>query len=224
MQNVFPGVTPRRGFVKGVTAATAALLAARVTPLNAALTPERVPLPSPEDWVARIRGKHRQVFDAAEVNAGFAVVYALNFLESVKEAHGLPDSEMTAVVSFRHFATPLALTDAVWAKYNVGALPMIRVTDPQTGEPARRNIFHDNIMLYPNVTYQSLMQTRPVIMTACSMALTVLSGIAAQGAGVSAEEAKRDWVAGLIPGVVVVPSGVYAVNRAQQAGCTFCTA
>jgi hypothetical protein len=76
-------------------------------------------------------------------------------------------------------------------------------------------------MLYPNLTYQSLMETQPVTMTACSMALTVLGGLAAQCAGISAEEAKHDWFAGLIPGVVAVPSGVYAMNLAQEAGCTF---
>lgn len=225
MQNSLSILTPRRGFVKSVAAGAAALVAARWSTARAET------LPSPDarsalkdDWVSRIKGQHRQVFDAAEVNSGFAVVYALNFIESSKEAHNLDDSAHTAVVSFRHFATPLALKDEIWEKYKVGAMPMINVTDPQTNAPATRNIFHNNIMLYPGVTYESLMATRPVIMTACSLALTVLSGIAAEGAGVSAEEAKKEWFAGLIPGVVAVPSGVYAVNRAQQAGCTFCTA
>lgn len=224
MLNRFP--TPRRGFVKSIVAGSAALLAAKWSTAEAAAlpaAPPRKPL-TDDDWAARIKGTYRQVFDAAEVNAGFGVVYALNFLESTREAHNVSDSDMTAVVSFRHFATPLALRDEIWAKYRIGAMPMINVTDPQTNAAALRNIFHDNIMLYPGVTYQSLMATRPVIMTACSMALTVLSGMAAAGAGVSAEEAKAEWFAGLIPGVVAVPSGVYAVNRAQQAGCTFCTA
>lgn len=225
MQNSLSILTPRRGFVKSVAAGAAALVAAKWSTARAET------LPSPDarsalkdDWVSRIKGQHRQVFDAAEVNSGFAVVYALNFIESSKEAHNLDDSAHTAVVSFRHFATPLALKDEIWEKYKVGAMPMINVTDPQTNAPATRNIFHNNIMLYPGVTYESLMATRPVIMTACSLALTVLSSIAAEGAGVSAEEAKKEWFAGLIPGVVAVPSGVYAVNRAQQAGCTFCTA
>lgn len=231
MWNRESSLTPRRGFVKGVAAGAAALLASRWSTADAAPVPTVPPVQavpdaarhSDEAWVARIKGAHRQVIDAAEVNSGFAVIYALNFLESSKEATGLGDDEHTAVVSFRHFATPLALTDEIWAKYRIGALPMIGVTDPQTNAPAQRNIFHDNIMLYPGLTYESIMARRPVIMTACSLALTVLSGLAAANAGVSVEQAKADWFAGLIPGVIPVPSGVYALNRAQQAGCSFCS-
>jgi hypothetical protein len=225
MQNSVSILTPRRGFVKSVAAGAAALVAAKWSTARAeTLPPPDARSSLKDDWVSRIKGQYRQVFDAAEVNSGFGVVYALNFLESTKEAHNVSDSDMTAVVSFRHFATPLALKDEIWEKYKIGAMPPINVTDPQTKAPATRNIFHNNVMLYPGVTYESVIATRPVIVTACSMALTVLSSMAAETAGVSAEQAKAEWFAGLIPGVIAVPSGVYAVNRAQQAGCTFCTA
>jgi hypothetical protein len=217
--------TPRRGFLKSAAAGAAALVALRWTPAQAGTLPLAATDASPnDDWIQRIQGRHRQVFDATEPNGGFAVVYALNFLESSKQANNLTDADHTAVVCFRHFATPLLLNDAIWAKYNVGALPPINVIDPRTNAPATRNIFHSNIMLYPGLTYESLMATRPVIMTACSMALTLLSGLAAGAAGVSPEDAKNEWFAGLISGAIAVPSGVYAVNRAQEAGCTFCTA
>jgi intracellular sulfur oxidation DsrE/DsrF family protein len=32
---------------------------------------------------------------------------------------------------------------------------------------------------------------------------------------------KKDWVSGLMPGITVVPSGVLAINRAQELGCTY---
>jgi intracellular sulfur oxidation DsrE/DsrF family protein len=38
------------------------------------------------------------------------------------------------------------------------------------------------------------------------------------------EEVKKDWVSGLLPGVQVVPSGVWAVSRAQENGCAYCYA
>jgi len=56
----------------------------------------------------------------------------------------------------------------------------------------------------------------------CNVALTVLSGKLAQAGGVSAEVAKKEWVAGLVPGMTLVPVGVLAVNRAQEKGCTYC--
>ncbi len=49
------------------------------------------------------------------------------------------------------------------------------------------------------------------------------AGVLSKNAGVTPEQAKKEWVAGLIPGVVLVPSGVLAVNRAQERGCTYCS-
>ena len=41
---------------------------------------------------------------------------------------------------------------------------------------------------------------------------------------ISPAEVKKDWVAGVLPGIQLVPSGVLAVNRAQEHGCTYCFA
>lgn len=222
MSDGFSSPTPRRGFVGAVVAGAAALIAGRWSTAAAATAPS-LPAANPAaDWTKRIRGKHRQVFDATEPNNGFAAVYALNFIETSKQANHLTDADHTAVVSYRHFAMPLTLNDATWAKYKIGEI--IHVNDPKTNAPATRNIFRDNVTFYPGLTYESIMANRGVIMTACNLALTVLSGFGAEKAGVSKEQAKADWMAGLLPGVVLLPSGVYAVNRAQEAGCTFCTA
>jgi hypothetical protein len=45
----------------------------------------------------------------------------------------------------------------------------------------------------------------------------------AGNAGVSAAEAGKDWAANVVPGITILPSGVWGVNRAQEAGCTYCT-
>jgi len=39
---------------------------------------------------------------------------------------------------------------------------------------------------------------------------------------VSAEEAAKEWAANMIPGITVIPSGTWGVNRAQEHGCTYC--
>src|SRR5207244_4350224 len=46
----------------------------------------------------------------------------------------------------------------------------------------------------------------------------------AKDMGMQADAIKKEWVANLLPGVVVVPSGVIAVNRAQEKGCAYCFA
>jgi len=58
----------------------------------------------------------------------------------------------------------------------------------------------------------------------CNIALTFNSMRLAKDMGMQADAIKKEWVANLLPGVVVVPSGVIAVNRAQEKGCAYCFA
>jgi hypothetical protein len=39
---------------------------------------------------------------------------------------------------------------------------------------------------------------------------------------VTADEAVKEFAANVIAGIMVIPSGVWGVNRAQEAGCTYC--
>jgi hypothetical protein len=48
------------------------------------------------------------------------------------------------------------------------------------------------------------------------------SGMLAGNAGVSAEQAAKEWTANVIPGITIIPSGTWGVNRAQEGGCTYC--
>jgi intracellular sulfur oxidation DsrE/DsrF family protein len=51
--------------------------------------------------------------------------------------------------------------------------------------------------------------------------MTVYSTALAQGMKQNPEEVKKDWMAGLLPGIQVVPSGVWALGRAQEKGCAY---
>ncbi|HEY9229814.1 MAG TPA: twin-arginine translocation signal domain-containing protein [Gemmatimonadaceae bacterium] len=217
-----PSSTPRRDFIGGVAAGAGALLVGGWSPANAEAASLMETSMLADEWVSRIKGKYKQVFDITGPNNSFGGAYPLNFINSTKEATKAPDTDITAVAVFRHFAMPLTLNDAVWAKYKLGEI--VDVKDPKTNAPATRNVYKDNIPLYTGVTYETLSSKHGVIIVACGLALNVISGMAASKAGVTAEQAKKDFTAGLIPGVSVAASGVYAVNRAQQAGCTYCYA
>lgn len=210
---------PRRSFLQRLAAASA--LMAGVTPASAGA--QQRPIPT-DPWLAKVTGKHRQVFDAAEVNRGFAPVFAATYLRTMAETYHLPPGAAHAVVVLRHSAMPMALTDAMWDKYAIGA--MLNVTDPATKAPARRNIFwksRDGDVPFPQASIEKVLQMSATFV-ACGAALSVLSGMAASSAGVDAATARRDWEAGIIPGIQVVPSGVLAVARAQEHGCSYCYA
>ena len=213
--------SPRRSFLQRLAAGTAALIASSGTAVAAEPIVRGAAAPD-DPLFARIKGKHRQVFDVTAPNDGWGPVFALTWLETTKEALAVPDSDITAVIVMRHFAMPLALNDDVWAKYRVGEL--INVSDPKTKTTAVRNVYPENLPLHPGLTYKQLAANPSVLLLACNKALTVLSGMAGQRIGVSAEQAKREWTAGLIPGISPVASGVYGVHRAQMSGCTYCAA
>lgn len=211
--------TPRRGFLGGIAASAAALIVGRWSKASAEIAPLAAPAIG-DEWLAKIKGKHRQVFDCTSSNEGFGVAFGLNWADSVKDTLKATDADITPVVILRHFAMPLAVNDKIWAKYKVGEL--LNLKDPKTNAFATRNIFQDNVPLHPNLTYAQVITSRGMVIGACNLALTVVSGMTAPKAGVTADVAKKEWTAGLLPGVVLVPSGVYAVNRAQETGCTYC--
>ena len=218
MSNSVSG-TPRRGFLGSIAAGAAALVLGRLSTADAEVSGLLTAPPVSDAWLKRLTGKYKQVVDATSPNEGWAAVFALTFLDTTKEALKVTDKDVNPVIVYRHFAMPLMLNDAAWAKYKIGEL--IGVKDPKTNAPATRNIFHENIPLVPGLTFEQAMAKNGVIMVACNRALTVLSGMAAPKANVSAEQAKNDWTAAVLPGVYLAPSGVYAVNRAQTAGCTY---
>lgn len=176
--------------------------------------------PFSDAWLSKLTGKHRQFFDATEPNDGFALVFAMNFLNLNHDTYNLTDQQLNAVVGLRHFAMPMALSDAMWARYKLG--DAFKVTDPATKAPAVRNPFlHADGLAFPNSAIPTLVG-RGVIFTVCNVALTVISGKMAPTANVSANVAKQEWTAALVPGMTLVPVGVMAVNLAQEHGCTYC--
>jgi hypothetical protein len=169
------------------------------------------------NWPGKLEGQHRQVVDAYDVNSGFPLAFAWTFL--------LPNpapGAATAVVVLRHSAFPLALNHAMWAKYKIGE--SFKIDDPETKAPAVKNPFFQpkpGVLAADDFAIDRLL-AKGTIFGGCNMALVFLSGMLAHNAGVSAEDAAKEWTANVIPGITLIPSGTWGVNRAQEAGCTYC--
>jgi intracellular sulfur oxidation DsrE/DsrF family protein len=56
------------------------------------------------------------------------------------------------------------------------------------------------------------------------MAITVYGNVAAGMMNMDPAEVIKEWKAGLLPGIQIVPSGVWAIGRAQEHGCKYCFA
>lgn len=174
-----------------------------------------------EAWFKKIKGSHRVVFDAAEPNNAFSIIWTWGFYATNNQS-GSPDSDITAVCVFRHNAIPFALEDGLWSKYKLGEV--FQVTDNRTQKPAVRNPYYnatDGDFPLNGVDGIKKMQERGAMFCACNLALVVYSGMIAKKMGLDPEAVRKEWVAGVLPGVQIVPAGIWALERAQSKDCAY---
>jgi intracellular sulfur oxidation DsrE/DsrF family protein len=217
----------RRKFLGTLLASASVGAAALSFPLQLGVAKEP-PAQSPSDsafdqWLNKIGGKHRQVFDAPDSNSGLPLAWARVFLMTNKAA-GADEKDVTAVVVLRHEAIALGLETRVWKKY--GFDKMFKVRHMMTKAVLAENAFwkpKEGALPLPGMSIDQL-QESGVLFGICDMALTVMSQMAGQKMKMDGAEIKKDWVSGILPGIQIVPSGVLAVNRAQEHGCTYCYA
>jgi hypothetical protein len=206
--------TPRRNFFARMAGAMA-LGFAGFSPTAPRAQTVAAPSSGP-NWPGTLKGRYRQLVDAYEVNSGFPLAFVHTFL--------LPNdpADTSAVLVLRHGAFPIALQDAMWQKYKIGE--SFKINDPETKAPAVKNPFYkpkSGVLVLDDIAVDRLLAKGTVI-GACNVALTVQSKMLAGNAGVSAEQAAKEWAANIIPGITVIPSGTWGVNRAQAGGCSYC--
>jgi intracellular sulfur oxidation DsrE/DsrF family protein len=217
----------RRQFLGTIASGVAALgLSTIVSPLSAhAENHFSNGADDPDEWFKQIKGKHRIVFDVPQSNEIFPFAWPRIFL-ATNAATGTPEKDCSVVVVFRHLAIPYAMEDRLWAKYNFGEV--FKANDPKTSKPSTRNPFWkpaQGAFKVPGLGVVPIgineLQESGVLFCACDMALTVYSGAVAEKMNLDPAEVKKDWVSGILPGVKIVPAGIWALNRAQEKGCSY---
>lgn len=219
MSSLISSTTARRGFLGRIAAAAAAVgLSGGVPSTLDAETPSASPDPSLDAWLGKIKGKHKMVFDVTEPNSGFGVIWPRIYIGTMQATY--PGETVTPVVILRHWGIPLGMNDALWAKYPLGEMFGIKDGDA----PAKKNPYATitNLPLPGLGTAELLKSGVPVGL--CDVALTVYSAGAAPKMSMTPEAVKKEWIAGLLPGIQIVPSGVFGVGRAQELGCAYCFA
>ncbi|HJZ78348.1 MAG TPA: twin-arginine translocation signal domain-containing protein [Vicinamibacterales bacterium] len=216
----------RRRFITGLGATAAAAGAGAIT--AHAQTPAgghpQATRHATDDWMDALPNKHRMVVDGVTANgAGEAVLFASNLYAANKAAYQVGEGDLGIIVVMRHFATPFAFTDAMWAKYGKAMSAMLDFKDPKTKEAPTTNLFNSSAygLTLPNLgnTIDALI-TRGTHFAVCDMAMHFAAGQLAQGGGGDATAIYKDFAANLVPNSHIVPAGVVAVNRAQERGYT----
>jgi hypothetical protein len=215
MLDEFASSTPRRGFIGQVAAAAMGIGVASLVPEGAEAGTSPAADPQLEAWFGKLKGKHRVVFDAPAANRGFPAIWPRVYLLTTEATY--PGEGASAMVILRHEGLPLAFQDSLWSKYNLGEMFNIKSGDA----PATKNPYATITGLpLPAIGIVELLKTGALI-GACDVAVTVYSSSAATKMGMDPAAVKKEWIAGLLPGVQLVPSGVMALVRAQEVGARY---
>lgn len=180
--------------------------------------------------------KHRQAFGSDKLADGVATGFMLNSLNAYEFDYGEGPGTLHALGIFYGTSVPMLLDDAAWKKYRLdivqqrrgdpaktraddGGNPYLRATSRLDRSAARgdlHGLYHDRSL--------AALTKRAASWLACDNALRGLATDIAVAYGMSddpVETVHADLRAHLVPGALLVPAGVAAVNQAQEAKFTF---
>ena len=215
MSDLMTSTTARRGFLGRLAAVAAAAGLGGVTPsrLSAEEAPHDKSLDAALDaWFGRIKGKHKMIFDAPEPNSGMVAIWPRVYLNTM--AATWPGDLLPSLFCARGLRWRWG---SRLAKYGIGEM-----SGSRRRRPAKRNPYA--VITGLPIPGRLASCQVGVLVGACDVALTIYSAGAAKKMGLDPETVKKEWVAGLLPGVQVVPSGVLGVARSQELGCAYCFA
>ena len=222
--------SPRRAFLGNIAAGAAALgMMSIPSPIKAAPSLFKdTDVNDADKWFDQIKGKHRIVYDSPEPNGISPFVWSKVFLLT-NQATGTPEKETNVLVVLRHASIPFAMQSSMWTKYNFGE--MFKVTDTRTNAVATSNPFWQpkpGDYKVPGFGAVEIgineLQKSGVMFCVCNAAMTVYSAVVADKMKLNAADVLKEWTANVLPGVQIVPSGVWALGRAQERKCAYCFA
>jgi len=215
----------RRSIVSGLGIGALAAGAFAATQAEAQTARNQIVQHPEDNWLDRPNAAHRLVIDSTTPEGGGgALAFANNFFEANKNGYRLEAPSIAVVVVLRHFSTPFAYNDSMWAKYGAGFTAPTHFTDPKTKQVPKINVY--NAMGYgfslPNfgVTIDAAAK-QGVQFAVCDMATHFFAMQIADSMKINPDTVYRELTTNLIPNAHMVAAGIVAVNRAQERGYTF---
>ena len=168
-------------------------------------------------WLDQMKGQHKQLYDLGSQEFSEdprALRYCRNFLDTFRDTYKLESPNINTAVGISGPAFPMNASDRLWVKYKLGERS--KIIDPMTKMPAVRNIFLEG----GDISVKA-MQARGTVFWQCNVALGQVAGQLAEANKMPVAEVRADLVAGLVPGVRLMPSHVMALALAQERGFTY---
>ena len=211
-----PVIPNRRSFLSVLTS-FAGLTALHVTGTEAAAQAPAGAQSWDLSWIDGLKGKHKQVFDMADSDPASEpppLRLPRNYMDAFRDVYTQSFPDIQTVVGISGRAFNVNASDRLWEKYALGERS--KIIDPVTGKPSIRNLYLDD----PTLGVKAL-QARGTIFWQCNIALNGVAQQLATARKLPVAEVRADLLAGLNPGVKLVPSHVMALGLVQERGTTY---
>ena len=179
-------------------------------------------------WMGSLAGDkdHRVFIDSASgVGGATAVLYANNILSAHQEDYAGADDEYAIIVCFRHAATALGYTDAMWEKYGEVFSRVTRLSVPGGDSPLAVNPLNLEGANFGNIgNTLDHVRGRGVHFAICNRATHSMSRRLSAVTGQSAASHYAELIQENITKSRFVPAGVMAATRSQEYGYSLLSA
>ena len=173
-------------------------------------------------WVDRIKGKYRAVFDSPGFSDGAALFRSVIWARQYKEVFGTTPAEMSTVLVIRHTGIMLAMNNEFWQTYDIGKRKKFK--DAQKNKFFAQNpigsVSAGTPPQFAEMTIPKFIEAGGIVL-ACNLAFMDPVSIVEKQEKLKHDEAEKKARTFLLPGVILQPSGIFAVLRAQEAGCNY---
>ena len=234
MSEQFPSSSERRSFLTrlsaGFTALAATVVAGGATAQgqSSAAANWQPVRHEKDDWLDKIPGKHRMVFDTTKYEGfGEAIAFANNYLRTSRTEYSLQNSDMAVLIIARSRSTQFAYNNAMWAKYGTVLSRRASFTDPKTKQPATVNPYNSEelaeLLNNRGTTLDALIK-QGAQFGVCQVATRGIATALAEANGGNTDAIYNELTSNLVGNARMVPAGIIIVNRAQERGYSLVTA
>lgn len=215
--------SPRRTFLAALATAASATALAPLLPRSDARLEAAEVSAAPWDlsWLDQLAGKHRQVFEVGkkieDVPGPLHTVG--NYLDAWRDVYHLEYPQVNTVVGIAGSGFPINVNDAIWAKYKIGE--KWQIPDGEGKSTASHNVFLEAPSSDTNRASVKNLQARGTIFTQCNNVLRHIAKDFALASHDTFDNVYAELVAGLNPGVRLVPANTMLIGLAQEHGCAY---
>jgi len=212
--------SPRRTFLATLAGAAGATA---LSPLFAteALAADAPAAPWDLSWLGELKGKHRQLFDVGKkVEDVPGPLHTVgNYLDTWRDVYHLEFPLVNTVLGIAGSGFPINVSDAIWSKYKIAE--KWQIVDGPEKSGASHNVFLDAPETDTKRASVRGLQARGTIFCQCNKALEAIAREFAMGSHDTFDNVYAELVAGLNPGVKLVPANTMLIGLAQEHGCAY---